>query len=103
MTEQEVRVCSARGCQSGAWDVRPHSDVPQLWYITSQAEASSWLIAAHEPVCPRCGAALVTLLGIEGGCTTADMLDPGPVLEWLHTLAWDSVAANTGDRTTAEQ
>lgn len=100
MAEQDVRVCSAPGCQSGAWDVRAHGDVPQLWYITSQADPCCWLIAAREPVCPCCGAALVGFP--EGGCTAADVLELGPALEWLRTLAWDGVAAGTGGRTATE-
>jgi hypothetical protein len=50
--------CFAPFCASEIWLVEQHPDVPDVWRVASSTDASPWLVAATEPVCPHCGTTL---------------------------------------------
>jgi ribosomal protein S27AE len=80
------RVCPERRCGSGAWLVQRDAWLQDVWHLTHATHGGAWIVAAAAPVCPRCGTHLLTTLQLEGGFGTNDILQTGPLLEWLRTL-----------------
>jgi ribosomal protein S27AE len=86
LIEAQHRFCPARWCASGAWLVQRDAHLPHLWQITEAVGGGAWTVAATEPVCPRCGTTLCTTLELDGGFGGDDILQPGRMLNWPHTL-----------------
>jgi hypothetical protein len=80
----DQRFCPNQSCTSDMWMVQPTADGHELWRVIDRF-GGSFLIAATDPVCPRCGTTLcltVELAHTLGG----DVLEAGPVLEYVRTL-----------------
>jgi hypothetical protein len=86
MLEARRRVCLERWCGSGAWLVQRDVRLPGIWQVTHATEGGAWIVAATDPVCPRCGTTLRTTLELEGGFGGSDIAQPGPLLDWLRRL-----------------
>jgi hypothetical protein len=82
--EWEHRICPDRRC-GGAWYILPELSCRDVWYVARTPQDHAWVVAAADAVCPRCGATLVTLLELEGGLC-GEVLEPGPVLEFVRSL-----------------
>ena len=80
------RVCPQLWCGSGAWLVQRDTRLHDGWQLTHATDGGAWIRAAADPVCPRCGTHLLTTIELEGGFGGEDILQPGPLLEWLRTL-----------------
>jgi ribosomal protein S27AE len=84
--EAQRRVCPERWCGRGAWLVRRDARLPDVWQLTHAADGGAWSVAGSAPACPRCGSTLLTTLELEGGFGESDIVQPGPLLDWLRTL-----------------
>jgi hypothetical protein len=84
--EAQHRFCPDRWCATCAWLVQRDAQRPGLWQITEAIGGGAWTIAATEPVCPRCGTTLRMPLALDGGFGENTVLQPDPLLDWLHTL-----------------
>jgi hypothetical protein len=82
----EQQICPNRACNSGAWLVERVEGYPDLWAVTHAANEGCWMVAAADPVCPRCGVTLVTLLELEGGLGASDVLEIGPIFDFVRSL-----------------
>ncbi len=93
MESNEHYICPDRSCAAGTWVLEGRDQLRNLWLLVSASGDSAWLLAADEPVCPSCGASLLTLLELEGGYTTGEVIEEGPLLHWMQTLGWTHPAA----------
>lgn len=84
--EEERRFCPDRACNSGAWLVQRIEQAGDYWVVMSASEDGSWLVAATDPVCPRCGATLATLLDLDGGLGESDFVEIGPIFDFARSL-----------------
>ena len=93
METPEHYLCPDRACSGGTWVLEQQNALHNLWLLVNVSDQSIWLLAADEPVCPRCGTSLVTPLELEGGYTSSEVLENGPMLCWMQTLRWSQPAA----------
>ena len=59
----ERRFCPGMTCFTDDMLVRRVSSHTDVWLLTDESEETSWLMQAKTPVCPSCGA---TLLSTDG-------------------------------------
>jgi ribosomal protein S27AE len=84
--EEQHHICPAAWCGSGAWLAQPTAAMPGVWQLTHASDGGAWTVAAPNPVCPRCGTTLITILELEGGLGEDDILKPSKLLDWVLTL-----------------
>ena len=84
--EEQHRVCPERWCGSGAWLVQRAMHLHDVRQVTHAENGGCWTMAATDPVCPRCGTTLVTILELDGGLVASDIVEPGKLPDWLLTL-----------------
>jgi ribosomal protein S27AE len=80
----EQRFCPNPSCATDSWMVQQAANDHERWHVTDRF-GGAFLIAATDPVCPRCGTTLcltVELAHRMGG----DILAAGPVLEYVRSL-----------------
>ena len=65
---KEEHFCFDPVCPDTGWRVTPSEHYPELWHI-ADAEGRSWQVAAAEPICPLCGATLVTVAATDNHVT----------------------------------
>ncbi len=54
-TPPETRYCVDTGCGHGPWLARADERIPEIWHISTDDGATTYRVAASEPICPRCG------------------------------------------------
>ena len=59
----------------------------ELWWVAAHADESPFTIAATDPICPRCGATLLTLLKLEGSLDRQLGAEVGSVFDFVRSLA----------------
>jgi hypothetical protein len=80
----EQRFCPNQSCNIDVWMVQQAADDHERWHVSDRF-SGTFLVAATNPVCPRCGTTLcltVELADRMGG----DILEAGPVLEYVRNL-----------------
>jgi hypothetical protein len=80
--EEQRRVCLERWCGRGAWLVQYDAHLPNVWQVTHATKGGAWTVAATDPICPHCW----TTLELEDGFGGGDIVQPGPLVDWLRTL-----------------
>ena len=50
--------CANQVCATEAWMVRRDSVVSELWWVAAHVDDSPFMVAATQPLCPRCGTTL---------------------------------------------
>jgi len=76
--------CPNQSCNIDFWMVQQAADDHEQWHVIDRF-GGAFLVAATDPVCPRCGTTLcltVELAHRMGG----DVLEAGPVLEYVRNL-----------------
>ena len=78
------RFCPNQTCNIDFWMVQQAADDHERWHVVDRF-GGRFLVAAIDPVCPRCGATLC--LSVEfarraGG----DIIEAGPVFEFVRSL-----------------
>lgn len=63
MNKTQKLFCTNSACRCGAFEVEA-VEPGRLWQLR-QREGGSWLVASHQPICPRCGVALEDMAEIE--------------------------------------
>jgi hypothetical protein len=58
----EHRRCTNQTCSGGTWVVKRAPLLSNLWWVAQAPDQSLSLVAASDPICPRCGAALAAAL-----------------------------------------
>jgi hypothetical protein len=58
--------CRNPHCTVATWLVQQVPAEPELWWLAQTPAESPFTVAAVDPVCPRCGTTLATLLDSEG-------------------------------------
>lgn len=58
--------CAGPFCNGAVWIVERVEEAAELWRITSGPTDPGFLVAAAEPICPRCGETLQAVLELEG-------------------------------------
>jgi hypothetical protein len=84
--EVQPRVCPERWCARSVWLVQRDARLSDVWQMTHATDGGAWTVAATDPICPRCGTTLLTTLELEGDFAGSDIVQPGPMLDWLLTL-----------------
>jgi hypothetical protein len=77
--------CPNQGCPIEVWVVRQSPDNREVWSIADRFGATSYSVAAVDPVCLCCGTTLCTTveIGRPGG---AEVLQAGPLLDFVRSL-----------------
>lgn len=87
MTEMEskweTRVCSEQSCQVKTWVVKRHPSYSETWWVAESENSRPFLVAAHAPFCPRCGAPLLSQAELDEGIHPTDRVE-GPIFYWLR-------------------
>jgi hypothetical protein len=81
----EHRLCLERGC-SETWYVAADGRGYKVWYVAREPGSCPTVVAASEPICPRCGAALLTIVELEGGFGELDALEVGSIFDYARSL-----------------
>jgi hypothetical protein len=81
----EHRLCPERSC-SEVWYVASDGRGYRVWYVAREPDSCPTVVAASEPVCPSCGAALVTVLELEGGFGHLEALEVGKAFAYARSL-----------------
>ena len=82
----EQRFCVNQACATQAWIVRPHPTMSDIWQVAEAVDDHPFTIAATDPVCPHCGATLLTLVELEGECDRLVGDGMGPVFDFVRSL-----------------
>jgi hypothetical protein len=83
MAEQRL-VCLGGGCASGVWLVQRDAQLPDLWLMTHATGGSTWVVAAIEPICPRCGTTLHAPQELESSADRSAIFRAEPLPDQLH-------------------
>ncbi|HWQ11628.1 MAG TPA: hypothetical protein VNL77_02445 [Roseiflexaceae bacterium] len=83
--EWEYRLCPERACDE-VWYVASDGRGYHVWYVAREPEACPTVVAAMDPVCPKCGTTLVTVLELEGGYGHLETLEVGKVFDYVRSL-----------------
>ncbi|HEU5101167.1 MAG TPA: hypothetical protein VFU22_19220 [Roseiflexaceae bacterium] len=84
--ECEQWYCPERDCATEAWLVRQHPDADELWSLVCRLTGASYLVAAVDPICPRCGTTLCATVEFTHERSGADILEAGPMLNFVTSL-----------------
>jgi ribosomal protein S27AE len=84
--EAQRRVCPERWCARGAWLVQRDARLQDVWQVTHETDGGAWTVAATDPVCPRCGTTLTTIIELEAGPETRDSIRSSAVLDGIRAL-----------------
>jgi hypothetical protein len=71
--------CSNAACSSATWLVQRVSGFDELWRVAEHPDASPALVAASDPVCPRCGSDLAAVLDLAREKRT----DESVLMHWI--------------------
>jgi len=55
--------------------------------VAAHADERPFTIAATDPICPRCGVTLLTLVELEGSFDRELGTEVGPVFDFMRSLA----------------
>ncbi len=58
-----------------------------VWWVAAQVDDRPFTIAATDPVCPRCGTTLLTLVELEGEFNRHFGAEVGPVFDFVCSLS----------------
>ena len=80
----------------------------EVWWVAAHGDERPFTIAATDPICPRCGTTLLTLLELEGSPDRQLGAEVGPVFdqpslsdtEINHETQWIDCAENSSLATT---
>jgi hypothetical protein len=64
--------------------VQQSTDNQEIWFVTCRLDGASYVVAAVDPVCPRCGTTLCAT--IEIAQDEYGVLEAGPMLDFVRTL-----------------
>ena len=67
MMNWESCFCSNQACNGGAWMVQRHPATSDVWWVAAHVADRPFTVAAGDPICPRCGAPLLSMVELEGG------------------------------------
>ena len=76
-----THVCSNVHCEHIGWSVHQNPHHPKIWQIRNHTH--SFLVAAHQPICPICGEGLLKLAPLTVLPETVVQEDP--------TTTWEAV------------
>jgi hypothetical protein len=82
--DREQRFCPNQSCNVDFWIVQQAAENHEQWHVIDRF-GSAFLVAATNPVCPRCCTTLCLTVDLAyrmGG----DILEAGPVLEYVRSL-----------------
>jgi hypothetical protein len=82
--EYTLLFCPERWCGSGAWLVRRDTHVQGLWEMTHPVQGGTCTVAATDPVCPRCGATLTTIMELDGGLGLGNVFQSSGLLDGIR-------------------
>ena len=54
----EQVICTNQACTAKAWMVRRDLAASDLWEVAAHVDDCPFMVAALEPICPRCGTTL---------------------------------------------
>lgn len=81
----EHRICPRRTCGE-VWYVAADGRGYEVWYVAREPGSCPTVVAAAAPVCPSCGAALLTVVELEGGFGALEALEVGKGFDFARTL-----------------
>ncbi|HMQ31491.1 MAG TPA: hypothetical protein PKD53_12245 [Chloroflexaceae bacterium] len=58
--------CRGPLCDGASWTVERVEGIDELWQISEGPEGPTFLVAASEPICPRCAARLMPAPALKG-------------------------------------
>jgi len=67
ISDWEQRFCLTAWCDAHMLFVRQDSTRPELWHVVTGEEDTEFRVAATTPICPFCGAHLLTAANLEEG------------------------------------
>ena len=84
--EREQWYCPDRDCATEAWLVQQHPGANELWSLVCRLTGDAFLVAAVDPVCPRCGTTLCATVEFTHDQRGAEVLEAGPMLNYVTSL-----------------
>ena len=84
--EWEQWFCPDHDCATEAWMVRQDSRNSELWSLVCRLTGASYIVAATDPICPRCGTTLCATVEFTHDHRGAVILEDGPMLDFVRSL-----------------
>jgi hypothetical protein len=84
--ESEQWFCPDRDCATEAWLVRQDPNNGELWSLACRLTGASYIVAAIDPICPRCGTTLCATVEFTHRHHSAAVLEDGPMLDFVRSL-----------------
>lgn len=78
--------CPSFSCTAETWMVRLDPDLRDVWWVAAQEDDHPFMVAATVPVCPRCGATLLSEAEREADRSEHATSEVGPVFDFLRSL-----------------
>ena len=79
--------CLNQACADWAWMVLRDPTMCEVWWVAAHGDERPFTIAATDPICPRCGTTLLTLVELEGRLDRQLGAEVGPVFDFVRSLA----------------
>ena len=84
--KSEQWFCPNHCCGTESWMVQQCANNLELWRITCRLTGASYVVAAVDPVCPRCGTTLCATVEFTHMHREAANLEEGPMLDFVRSL-----------------
>ncbi len=79
--------CPNPSCKDVAWMVQRDPAIGEVWWVATHVDERPCTIAATDPICPRCGTTLRTLVELEGTLDRRCDAEVGAVFDFARSLA----------------
>ena len=79
--------CPNQACADRARMVLRDPTMCEIWWVTAYADERPFMIAATDPICPRCGATLLIPIELEDSFDRELGAEVGSVFDFVRSLA----------------
>ena len=78
-------ICTNQACTAEAWMVRRDSVLSDAWEVAAHVDDRPFLVAATQPLCPRCGTTLCQSVRLEQRIDD-NTIEVGQVYEFVRSV-----------------
>jgi hypothetical protein len=79
--------CPNQTCDSQEWMVQHDPTTRGIWWVAAHANDRPFMVAATNPVCPRCGTTLLAMVELAGALAVPERAAVEPMVEFERILA----------------
>ena len=79
--------CTNQACAAWAWMVLRDPTMCEVWWVAAHPDERPFTIATTDPICPRCGTTLFTLVELEGSLERQLGAEVEPVFDFVGSFA----------------